>query len=220
MMTWVITAMLLVSILIGLLNGRMEAVSSAAIRGGIDAVQLSITLLGGMCLWSGVMRVAEKAGLTQTFSRILGPITKRLFRGVDPKGKAMQAITMNIAANLLGLGNAATPLGIMGMKELSKELGAGDTPLHPMIVFVVLNTASITLIPTTVATLRLEHGAQDPMDILPCVWLASAASVVCALGVTILIGGIKRERIPAKQRGMAQTRPFSGAGSGKVRLTP
>ncbi len=192
MMTWVITAILLISIAIGALNGRMDGVSSAAIRGGIDAVQLSITLLGGMCLWSGVMRVAEKSGITKAFCSLLSPITKRLFYGVDPNGKAMQAISMNITANLLGLGNAATPLGILAMKELSSELKAKETPAHQMILFVVLNTASITLIPTTVATLRLEYGASNPMDILLCVWLASIASVVCAVGVTMLIGTITR----------------------------
>ncbi len=197
MMTWVITAMLLIGIVLGVINGRMDGVSSAAIRGGIDAVQLSIMLLGGMCLWSGVMRVAEKAGLTKLFCRLLSPVTKRLFRGVDPNGRAMQAISMNITANLLGLGNAATPLGILAMKELEKELKAKESPAHEMILFVVLNTASITLIPTTVATLRLEHGAKNPMDILPCVWLASIASVVCAVGVTMLVGkvaGLRRTK--------------------------
>ncbi|MFA9379667.1 MAG: nucleoside recognition domain-containing protein [Acetanaerobacterium sp.] len=199
MMTWVITAMFLISILFGLLNGRMEGVSAAAIGGGIDAVQLSITLLGGMCLWSGVMRVAEKSGLTEGFSRMLSPVTKRLFRGIDPKGRAMQAISMNIAANMLGLGNAATPLGILAVKELSSELKTTGAPAHQMILFVVLNTASITLIPTTMATLRLEHGAASPMDILPCVWLSSIASVVCALGATLLIGRLTGDRKKEKR---------------------
>lgn len=205
MMTWLITAMLALSVVLGLLNGRIEAVSAAAIRGGMDAVQLSITLLGGMCLWSGVMRVAEKSGLTRLFCRLLLPVTGRLFRGVDPKGKAMQAISMNITANLLGLGNAATPLGILAVKELAKELRTGAKPPHQMILFVVLNTASLTLIPTTVATLRLEHGAQNPMDILPCVWLTSAAALLCALGATALAGRLARRkagrRVTVKQHG-------------------
>ncbi len=194
MMTWIITAMIALSVVLGVINGRAEQVSSAAIHGGIEAVQLSITLLGGMCLWSGVMRVAQAAGLTERFCRLLTPVTKRLFRGVDPHGKAAQAITMNIAANLLGLGNAATPLGILAVKELSVELGSEKSPPHPMILFVVLNTASMTLIPTTVATLRLEYGASSPMDILPCVWLSSATSILCAVGLTIVIGAAKGER--------------------------
>ncbi len=216
MMTWVITAMLLISILIGILNGRMENVSTATIRGGIDAVELSITLLGGMCLWSGVMRVAEKAGLTQTFCKLLSPITKRLFRGVNPQGKAMQAISMNITANLLGLGNAATPLGILAMKELKEELKAEGVPTHQMILFVVLNTASITIIPTTVATLRVEHGAQNPMDILPCVWLASLAALVCALGVTALVGRLTGEKRIPRPRALPK-HSLKSTKDGKVR---
>ncbi len=199
MMTWIITGMILLSVLFGILNGKMENVSSAAIGSCIDAVQLSIMLLGGMCLWSGVMRVAEKAELTKMLSKILAPFTRLLFKGIKTDGKAAQAITMNISANLLGLGNAATPLGILAVKELAKELKAGEAAPKQMIMFVVLNTASMTVIPTTVATLRLQYGAAAPMDILPCVWIASITAITCGVMMTFLLSSVFDKQ--AKGRG-------------------
>lgn len=190
MMAWIISAMILLAVVFGILNGKMENVSSAAIGSCVDAVQLSLTLLGGMCLWSGVMRVAEKAELTKILSKILTPVTKLFFKGINPQGKAAQAITMNMSANLLGLGNAATPLGILAVKELSKELKAGDTAPKQMIMFVVLNTASMTIIPTTVATLRLKYGAAAPMDILPSVWIASVTAITCGVLMTFLLNAV------------------------------
>lgn len=114
-MTVLFTGMVVLSVLFGLLTGRMDAVSTAAITSCGKGVELVLSLLGAMCLWSGVMEVARKAGLTELLSRLFSPVTRRLFRGIRPKGKAMEAITMNLAANLLGLGNAATPLGITAM---------------------------------------------------------------------------------------------------------
>lgn len=190
MMTWIISAMIFLAVIFGILNGKMENVSSAAIGSCVDAVQLSLTLLGGMCLWSGVMRVAEKAELTKFISKILAPLTKLFFKGINPQGKAAQAITMNMSANLLGLGNAATPLGILAVKELAKELKTGDTAPKQMIMFVVLNTASMTIIPTTVATLRLKYGSAAPMDILPSVWIASITAITCGVLMTFVLSAV------------------------------
>ena len=109
-----------------------------------------------MCLWGGLLRVAEKGGLTQMISRLLAPLMRLLFPGLSPTGPACRAILMNMAANFLGLGNAATPFGLKAMEELQKDNPHPDSATRHMVTFVVLNTASIQLLPTTVATLRLQ----------------------------------------------------------------
>ena len=123
------------------------------------------------------MRVADEAGLTKTLSRLLRPVTARLFRGIEGDSPAMRAVSLNLTANLLGLGNAATPLGIAAMQQLHRQTRAGKTATDPMVLFVVLNTASLQLLPTTTAYLRLLSGSAAPMDILPAVWLSTAVSV-------------------------------------------
>ena len=135
------------------------------------------------------MRVAEKSGLTEVIRRLLSPVTKLLFRG-KTHARAMRAICMNMTANLLGLGNAATPLGITAMKELNRENPEPGTASADMVTFVVLNTASIQLIPTTIAALRLSHGAAFPMDILPAVLVSSLLSVSSALLMAKVLGRI------------------------------
>ena len=182
MMTVLFTGMVVLSVLFGLLTGRMDAVSTAAITSCGKGVELVLSLLGAMCLWSGVMEVARKAGLTELLSRLFSPVTRRLFRGIRPKGKAMEAITMNLAANLLGLGNAATPLGITAMQEMAKEEWSGKVATNNMILFVVLNTASLQVIPTNLILLRTQAGSQNPAELIPAVWLASLASIL--VGVT------------------------------------
>ena len=140
------------------------------------------------------MKVAQEAGLTKKLSRLLLPILRHLFIGLDENSKAYEYISMNLAANFLGLGNAATPLGILAMKELDKENQFGTSASSNMIVFVVLNTASLQLIPTTTAALRLKNGSAAPMDILPAVWMASAASIFAAVLVAIICRKVSERR--------------------------
>ena len=166
----------------------MAQVSAAAMTGCGEAVTLAISLAGTICLWSGVMKIAERSGLTDLLSRAFLPITTRLFPNLPRKGKAMGAITMNMAANLLGLGNAATPLGLAAMRELEREAGHPAVATDAMITFVVLNTASLQLIPTTNAYLRLAAGSQNPMEILPAVWMASAGSIAVGVMVARVLG--------------------------------
>lgn len=194
MMTILFCAMILSGILLGGLTGRMPQVSQAAIEQTGEAVRLTFSLLGNFCLWGGMMRVAETAGLTRAAARFAAPVTRRLFRGINPKGPAMRAITMNLTANLLGLGNAATPLGIAAMKEMKKEERAGDTATNNMALFVVMNTASLQLIPTTTAMLRSAAGCEHPLDILPSVWIASAVSVVCGILAAKLLSKRRSKR--------------------------
>lgn len=181
MMSWLFAGMLILSFLFGILNGRMEQLSIAAVNECGNAITLVIQLAGVMCLWSGLMRIAEASDLTGKLSRLFRPVMKILFRGISPDSKAAKAIVMNLTANLLGLGNAATPLGITAMKELEKVSPQKGVASNDMAMMVVLNTASLQLIPTTTAALRLAHGSAAPMEILPAVWLASLLSILCGI---------------------------------------
>lgn len=138
------------------------------------------------------MRVAEKAKLTDALSKLFKPFLKRLFKGLDMNGKAFHAICMNITANLLGLGNAATPLGLEAMRRLEQEEKPGDTTSRNMIIFIVLNTASITLIPTTAASIRLKHGSDAPMEIFPCVLITSVCALAAGLISAMALDGLKK----------------------------
>ncbi len=188
MMKWIFVCMIVISTLFGALNGRIGDVSNALIQGSGNAVTLVISLMGAMCLWSGVMKVADEAGLTNMVAKLLSPITKHLFKGLDTDSPAMKAISMNITANLLGLGNAATPLGIEAMRKMAEDEKIKDTASNNMITFVVLNTASIQLIPTTISVLRLNHGATAPMDILPTILLSSVVSLSFGVMMSKVLG--------------------------------
>ncbi len=186
MLKWIFGALLIASALLGAIEGNMPEVSSAALNSCVEAVELCIYLAGGMCMWGGIMRVAEKSGITDTIAKIFKPFLKHLFKGLDTNGKAFHAICMNITANLLGLGNAATPLGLEAMKRLEEEEGENEVTSRNMVLFVVLNTASITIIPTTAASLRLKHGSEMPMEILPCVLITSACALIAGLVTAVV----------------------------------
>lgn len=187
MMTWIFSGMILLSAVLGAMNGRISQVSAAALTESGKAITLVIGLAGVMCLWSGLMKVAERSGLTQRFSRMFSPLLRLLFPGLDARGPAAKAISMNVAANLLGLGNAATPLGIAAMRELEELNPNPIVASNHMVTFVVLNTASLQLIPTTTAALRLQAGAAAPFDILPAVWVTTACAVVSVLVMSRLL---------------------------------
>lgn len=183
MMNWVFAIMIIVAVIFGIATGNISDVSNSILDSGSSTIQLFLILLGSMAVWGGIMRIAEKAGITGKIASIFKPVAKLLFRGLDVNGRAFKAITMNITANMLGLGNAATPLGLEAMKRLEEEEKTTDTASRNMIMFIILNTASIQIIPTTVATIRLSYGSKNPMDILPAVLITT----LCALFVGILM---------------------------------
>lgn len=183
-MKWVFSGLVIISIIFGIINNTIKEVSNSAIMEAENAVKLTLTLVGSMAFWGGMMRVADKAGITNIVAKCFRPIAKFLFVGIDLNGPAFKAITMNLTANLLGLGNAATPLGIDAVKKLAKEDGVTDTASQNIIMLVVLNTASIQLLPTTIATLRLSHGASSPLDVMPAILLTS---VVCVTVGVIMV---------------------------------
>ena len=170
-----------------LLQGNLSVLSDALLTGGSDAVSLMLRLVGGLCLWSGAMEVAVQSGLTRALSQALLPITRRLFPDLPPDSPAMGAISMNLTADLLGLGEAAVPSGLEAMREMDQLQGPGPDASGSMIRFVVLNTASFQLLPATIALLRAQHGSAAPLEILPAVWLTSLISVSCGLLAAALL---------------------------------
>lgn len=188
-----------VSLIFAAFGGRMGELSAVMLDKSGEAVELVISLCGVICFWSGIMRVAERAGLVEKLARLLSPLVGMLFKGVKRGGKAAGLITMNLAANVLGLGNASTPLGIAAMKAIADEDKSGaehspETATDDMIMLAVLNTASLQLIPTTAAALRAANGAEKPFEILPCVWIVSVYSAVLVVTATKLMCSFGRRR--------------------------
>lgn len=196
MMSWVIGCMIVFSVIAAAFGGRMPELSAGAMSGCQQALELGLTVAATMALWGGVMRIAEQSGLTTAVGRALRPLTKGLlFPALRADGPAIAAISMNLTANLMGLGNAATPLGLTAMQELEKEAGYPRRATREMITFVALNTASLQLVPTTTAFLRLQAGSHSPMEILTAVWVSSLVAVTVAV---LLAKGLfpRREKTP------------------------
>ena len=168
-MSYVIFVIISLSFVFSACNGTMNDLSVAALTSCKDAVTLCISLCGTICLWSGIMNVAGKSGIVSGFSRLLSKPLSLLFPDISSKGSAMQYIILNFISNLLGLGNASTPLGIKAMQELKDEQKAKKNATRSMIMLVVLNTASVQLFPSTVIALRASYASESPADILPCV---------------------------------------------------
>lgn len=175
------TAMVLLSLICALLTGNTEALAAAALEGASAAVQLCISMAGVLCLWMGVMEIMKRAGLAEKLSRLLRPILARLFPDFARDATVMNSLSANVSANLLGLGNAATPLGLEAARRMARK--SPGIASNDLCMLVVCNTASIQLIPSTVASVRMAAGAANPFDILPAVWLASLLSIsvgICA----------------------------------------
>ncbi len=191
MLNYIWSGMIVVSFVVATFTGRIDAVTAAAMDGAGAAVETCVGLLGTMCLWTGIARIGEDSGLTGVFAKVLRPVTKILFPRLKKDSAALNAIVMNMVANLLGMGNAATPLGIAAMKELDKENKHIPDASNEMCMFVVINTASIQLIPSTVISLRQMFGSQNPSEVVLPVWICS----VCAL-----IMGVTAAKILQKRR--------------------
>lgn len=173
------TVMAAVSLVCGAVNGCLEQVSAAALEGAGAAVELVLSIAGPLCLWSGVMEVMERSGLAAALSRLLHPALRRLFPQAGRSGETLRALSANVSANLLGLGNAATPVGLRAAKLMAAD--CRGTASDELCRLVVLNTASVQLLPTTVAAIRAGLGCASPLDILPAVWLSSVLSVTAGL---------------------------------------
>ncbi len=181
MINYIWAGMVIFSVISAFFAGKADVLSAAIISSASDAVSLCIRLGGTICLWGGLMEIAEKAGLTAAVCRILSPFLKIVFPKMDMKSKTAKAISMNVTANLLGLGNAATPLGLEAMRRLQDSNPSKEKASADMIKFVVMNSAAFHLIPTTVASMRQDYGCKTPFDIMPASWISSAAALTVGL---------------------------------------
>ena len=179
-MSWIFTGMLFGSVLFAALSGRGGALSAAAVEGAQAGVTLALSITGAVCLWSGVGKLMEKIGVTAFLSRLLSPVLGRIFPSTKKDARLAGSLSANVCANFLGLGNAATPMGIAAVRRL-KDPKEPALATDEMCRLIVLNTASIQFLPTNVAAVRSALGCASPFDILPAVWVSSLLSA--SLGV-------------------------------------
>ncbi|NJD03199.1 MAG: nucleoside recognition protein [Ruminiclostridium sp.] len=182
MLNYIWAGMLVIGFIFGIINGRISEVTRAAVDSAGKAIELAIALLGIMCLWTGLMAIAEKSGGIRFISRLFRPLLRILFPGIPRNHPAMGAIVMNLSANFLGLGNAATPLGLKAMNELQKLNPDKSRATDAMCMFLVLNTAAVQLIPSTIIAVRTDAGSANPAEIITAVWIAS----ICATAAGII----------------------------------
>ena len=180
-MSWVWTGMVAISILVAALTGNMAALSAAVPKGAQAGITLAISMAGSICLWTGVGRLMEKAGLTGRLSRLLRPLLIKIFPSIQKDSALENYLSANVCANFLGLGNAATPMGIQAAQRMAQ--GCNGIASNELCRLIVLNTASIQLIPANVAAVRSALGCSTPFDILPAVWITSFCSA--GLGITM-----------------------------------
>ena len=179
-MNYIWGGMIVISVITSIITGRVDETINAVFDGASTAVATLISFAGAMCFWTGIMKVSEKSGVSSVIRRIISPVVNRLFP--DSSDKAREYISMNITANILGMGNAATPMGMLAAKTLDSENPTPAKPSKNMCMLVVLNTTSFQLIPSTILAMRSAAGSLDPTSIILPVWLASAFAV--CVGVT------------------------------------
>ena len=189
-MSWIFTGILVLSVICSLFQGTGSALAAAIPEGAQAGFTLALSLCGSICLWTGLGKLMEKAGLTRLLSRFFGPVLRRIFPSFERDPQFAGYLCNNVCANFLGLGNAATPMGILAAKRLSNGSGVASDELCRLIV---LNTASIQLIPSTVAAVRTQLGCTSPFDILPAVWVTSICSAGMGLLAAWFLGRLRKE---------------------------
>ena len=191
-MSWIWAGMVILSLFCGLCTGNLDEVASAALNGAQSAVELSFSMAGILCLWSGVMEILNACGISQKLAALFRPLLRRLLPQASRDAETVAAVSANVSAYLLGLGNAATPLGLQAARRMAR--GCGGVASDELCLLVVLNTASIQLLPATIASVRSASGCETPFDILPAVWLASALSVLVGVTAAKLLAAAGRCR--------------------------
>lgn len=200
MMNFIWGGMILASLIVSVFTGRVEQTAAAAVTGASDAVGLIVNLLGIMCLWTGISKIGEEGGLIRLISKALSPILRLIFPKLDPDSKGFGGIVMNVVANLLGMGNAATPLGINAVTELWEENGKKTTATDEMCMFVVLNTASLQLIPSTLISLRQSYGSAEPGNVILPIWICEICALAAGITIAKLLARIKPSKLKQTQQ--------------------
>ncbi len=190
-MSWIFTGIVAISVIAAVVLGRSSELASAVTQGAQNGVTLAISIAGSICLWTGVGKLMEKVGFTEFLSKLLRPLLHRVFPSTKKDKVLAGSLSANICANFLGLGNAATPMGIQAAQRLAAN-GAG-TASNELCRLIVLNTASIQLIPATVAAVRASNGCSTPFDILPAVWVTSICSAGLGLVAALFMGRLWRK---------------------------
>lgn len=185
---------ILISFIYALIIGNIDAVNKSIFESASSAVELSITFLGTLCMWNGIMEIAKKTTFVEKLTKILKPIINFLFPECKNNEKAKEEISMNMVANILGLGNAATPLGLKAMKTLQKENPNKDTITSSIAMFIVINTASIQIIPTTVISIRASLNSNNPTQIIFPVWIATISAAISVIIATKIFIKIDRKK--------------------------
>ncbi|ABY42640.1 spore maturation protein SpmA [Bacillus mycoides] len=183
MVNLVWAAMAVIGIVYAMINGTMEEVTKAVFEGSKDAVTICIGLISVLVFWLGLMKIAEEAGLLKKLVSLFMPIVKRLFPEIPKDHPSMGFILSNMMANFFGLGNAATPLGIKAMEQLKELNGGKDSASRSMVTFLALNTSAITLIPTTVISIRMTYESANPTEIVGVTFIAQVLSMIGAIWI-------------------------------------
>lgn len=194
---------ILISFVYAILTGNIENMNQSIFTSAAGAVELSITFFSTICLWTGIMKIAQQTNFVAKLTKLLRPIINFLFPDCRDNEKAKEEISMNMIANILGLGNAATPLGLKAMKTLQKDNSKKDTVSHSMAMFIVINTASMQLIPTTVIAIRTSFNSSNPTQIIFPVWgvtIAAFLAAVIATKIFIFFDKKKNENIFRKNK--------------------
>ena len=188
-MGWIFCIFIVLACFCSLLTGQGASLAASIPAGAQAGIELSLSLAGSLCLWTGVGKLLERAGLTAALSQLLAPLLHLVFPGTKQDDLLAEALSGNICANFLGLGNAATPMGIQAVRRMAETAPSG-TATDEMCRFIVLNTASIQLIPATVAAVRASLGCRTPFDILPAVWITSLCSAGLGIAAAYFLGKV------------------------------
>lgn len=194
MLNFIWPIFIILSFSYAIFSGNLQNLNSSIFESVESAVNLSITMLGTMCLWSGIIHVATNTKIINIIHKLLKPVIKFLFPEIKYNTKAQNEISMNMVANILGLGNAATPLGLKAMETLQEENEHKETLSNSMIMLIVLNTASIQIIPTTIIAIRSSLGSENPTSIIVPVWIATICAGIAGISITKLLIKYSKKR--------------------------